>query len=65
MKTRKLTLTVEEAAELLGIGRGTAYQAVHSGQLPHFRIGKRIIIPLAALELILDKTVDVEGRVLD
>lgn len=29
----KLTLTVEEAAELLRIGRGSAYELVRSGRL--------------------------------
>ena len=47
------TLTVEEAAALLGIGRNSAYQAVASGQLPVIRIGRRLLVPRAALERLL------------
>ena len=38
----KLTLTVEEAAELLRIGRGSAYELVRSGRLRAIKIGRRI-----------------------
>jgi excisionase family DNA binding protein len=48
-KTR-LTLTVPEAAEKLGIGRNQGYQAAQSGQIPTIRIGKRVLVPIAALE---------------
>jgi excisionase family DNA binding protein len=47
------TLTVEEAASLLGIGRGTAYEAVQSGALPALRIGRRLVIPTAAIHRLL------------
>ena len=47
------TLTVEEAAAVLGIGRNSAYQAVASGQLPVIRIGRRLLVPRAALERLL------------
>src|SRR6478736_8768542 len=33
------TLTVEEAAALLGIGRNSAYQAIARGELPALRLG--------------------------
>ena len=36
-----LTLTVPEVAEVLDIGRNTAYEIVRSGALPSRRIGKR------------------------
>lgn len=55
---RKLTCTVSEAAELLGIGRGSAYEAARSGQLPVVRIGRRLLVPLSALEKILDRPVE-------
>ncbi len=47
------TLTIEEAAAVLGIGRNSAYQAVASGQLPVIRIGRRLLVPRAALERLL------------
>lgn len=38
-------LTVEQLAEILGIGQNAAYQLVHSGAIGHKRIGKNIRIP--------------------
>jgi excisionase family DNA binding protein len=40
-----LTLTVEQAAKLLGIGRSTAYELVHTGDIPSLRLGRRIVVP--------------------
>ena len=45
----RLVLTVVEAAELLKIGRSCAYEAVRNGQLPVIRLGRRILVPRAAL----------------
>jgi excisionase family DNA binding protein len=47
------TLTVAEAAKVLGIGRGSAYEAVKRGELPVVRLGKRLVVPRAALERLL------------
>ncbi len=51
------TLTVEEAARALGIGRNTAYEAVRQGTLPVVRIGKRYLVPRAALHAMLSGAV--------
>jgi excisionase family DNA binding protein len=53
MEEERLTLTVEEAAEVLGISRPTAYEAIQTGEIPHIRIGRRILIPRVALEKLL------------
>jgi excisionase family DNA binding protein len=47
------TLTIVEAANRLGIGRNQAYEAAASGQLPTIRIGKRILVPVVALNRML------------
>lgn len=49
----KLTISVEEAAQLLGIGRGTAYELARNGQLPTLKLGRRLLVPKAALEKML------------
>ncbi|MDD5094756.1 MAG: helix-turn-helix domain-containing protein [Dehalococcoidia bacterium] len=49
----RLTLTVEETAKLLGIGRNVAYEMVAQGKLPALRLGKRIVISRAGLERML------------
>ncbi|WP_433592546.1 helix-turn-helix domain-containing protein [Nocardia sp. CA-145437] len=36
--------TVDEVAELLGVSRGNAYQAVHDGVIPAKRVGRRWVI---------------------
>jgi excisionase family DNA binding protein len=54
-ETKSLTVTVDEAAELLGISRTLAYELVASGELPHLRLGRRrIVIPWKALEALVD-----------
>lgn len=50
---QRLTWTVEEAAARLGISRPTAYEAVKTGALPHIKIGRRILVPVSALEQML------------
>ncbi|TML41328.1 MAG: helix-turn-helix domain-containing protein [Actinobacteria bacterium] len=50
----RLTLTVAEAAELLGISRGLAYELAARGELPVLRLGRRIVIPRKALEALVE-----------
>lgn len=47
------TLTVEQAARLLGISRGLAYELAGDGTLPVIRLGRRIVCPRVALEKML------------
>jgi excisionase family DNA binding protein len=47
------TMTVEEAAKVLKIGRMQAYEAVKRGEVPHVRIGKRIIVLVEPLDRML------------
>jgi excisionase family DNA binding protein len=58
---RPMTYTVEEAAKLLRIGRNQAYDAVKSRELPTIKIGKRILVPRAALEKMLAKAGAIAG----
>ena len=51
--TKRLTMTIEQVAKKLGIGRNNAYEAAHCGQIPTIRIGKRFLVPIAALEATL------------
>ena len=52
-KGEEATFTVVEAAKLLRVGRNQAYQAVASGEIPVIKIGKRLLVPRAALERLL------------
>ena len=51
----KQTISIPEAAEVLGIGRSAAYEAARTGQIPTIKIGKRILVPVVALERLLDE----------
>ena len=51
---KRSTMSIEEAAETLGIGRTGAYQAARRGEIPVIRIGGRLLVPRAALEKMLD-----------
>ena len=55
MDSAKLTLTVKEAAKALGISRGLAYEMVKTGEIPSIRLGKRILVPQRALQLLLER----------
>ena len=49
----KLTLTVEETAKLLGIGRNLCYDRVKTGEIPAIKIGRRFLVPRSALNKLL------------
>ena len=45
-----LLIGVAEAAQILGISRGLAYQLVQEGRLPHVKLGRRVLVPRKAME---------------
>lgn len=47
------TMSVEEAAKLLSVGKMQCYSAVARGEIPHIRIGKRILVLRVPLERML------------
>jgi excisionase family DNA binding protein len=57
----KMALSVDEARSRLGLSRGLMYEAVRSGRIPSFRVGRRILIPVSALLRKLE-AVGVEGE---
>lgn len=46
----KLCISVPEAARLLGLGRNSVYEAVRRGEVPAVRVGRRLVVPIRALE---------------
>jgi len=55
MGDERLTLSVPEAAKLLGIGRNLCYDRVKTGEIPVIKIGRRLLIPKKALERLLEE----------
>lgn len=51
----RLTLTVSEAAQVLGISRALAYELVARGELPSLRLGRRLVVPRKALDTLLEE----------
>jgi excisionase family DNA binding protein len=43
------TISIDEAALMLGISRSAAYRAAKAGQLVTFRVGRRLLVPTAPL----------------
>ena len=54
MNANHLTLTVDQAASLLGISRGLAYELVARGELRSVRLGRRIVVPRRVVDELLD-----------
>lgn len=55
-----MTVSVEEAGRLMGIGRTTAYDLASRGEFPvsPIRVGRQLRVPIASLARILDLTVE-------
>ncbi len=58
-------MTVREAAEALGIGLNSAYEAIARGEIPHIRIGRSIRVPRTALEQLLVGAVEADRHAMD
>ncbi len=43
--TEKLTYSVPEISELLGVSTTKLYQLIRYNSIPHLKLGKRVVIP--------------------
>ena len=50
MTQNESVMTVPEAARILRVSKGTAYEYVQKGLIPHVRLAGRITIPRARFE---------------
>ena len=62
MDKESLTITVEEAAKLLKIGRALAYQMAREGKLPTLKFGRRLLVSRKALEKLLEQPEILAGK---
>lgn len=54
--TEKLTVSVDELAQMLGVSRPVAYQLAHQDGFPAIRVSdRRIVVPVDALKSWLEK----------
>ena len=47
------TITVEQAGQLLGVSRRSAYRAAAAGEIPTIRLGRRLLVPTQRLLALL------------
>jgi len=60
---QKQLLTVNEAAEVAGIGRSYAYQYIQAGLWPSVKLGKCIRVPYSGLmEWVQEKEIEAKER---
>lgn len=50
MTTQPLLISVQEAAKRVGLGKSKVYAMIDAGQFPHKRVGRRVLVPVKALE---------------
>ncbi|MPY93598.1 MAG: helix-turn-helix domain-containing protein [Acidimicrobiia bacterium] len=49
-----MTVSIDEAAAMLGISRAHAYELVRREELPRLRLGRRVVIPRKALDAFIE-----------
>jgi excisionase family DNA binding protein len=52
----QIALSVADAMKLVPLSRPSFYAAIHRGEIPHIRVGKRILIPRKSLERWAEET---------
>lgn len=57
----RLTRKPEETGPMLGIGRCGVYALIRSGELRHIKVGRKILIPLSAIDEFLNGSAS-EGK---
>lgn len=50
----RMTRTVEETLPILGVSRPTLYKLINDGQLRSIKVGRKILIPLSAIDEFLN-----------
>lgn len=51
-------LTVEEYAKLFRRGRSAAFEDIHSGRVRALRMGRRLLIPRAEIERLINEVLN-------
>lgn len=54
----RLLVSPEEGAEVIGVSRSRMYGLLASGEIPSLKIGKNRRIPLAEIELWIERTLE-------
>ena len=60
----RLAITIAEAAEQLGVSYQTLWRAIREGEFPGIKIRGRILVPIKAIELLME-SVTKSGQLVD
>lgn len=59
MDSNPKTLSVPDAGRIyFGLCRNSSYEAARRGEIPTLRIGRKLVVPVVALERMLDQAVN-------
>lgn len=50
-----ITITADEAAQMLGLSRCTVYECIRRGEIPAHRFGRRLVIVRDELDALLNE----------
>lgn len=56
--TDRMVLSIAEAANALGLSDDLVYEMTKRGELPCLQFGRRRVVPLKAIELVLDRALE-------
>ena len=63
-RPNRLAITIAEAAEQLGVSYQTLWRAIRDGEFPGIKIRGRILVPIKAIELLME-SVTHSGQLVD
>lgn len=61
-RLKKLTLSISETAEVLGVSRPVVYQLTHRADFPAFKIGSRTVVSASKLREWVERQADHSGE---
>jgi single-strand DNA-binding protein len=53
MQVRRMTYSVEEAADILGVSKSKVYDSIRNGELRSVQLGRRLVIPCDEIEALV------------
>lgn len=57
-----VAISVNEAAQLLGVSKPTVYQLIRRADFPAFKVGARTLVSLEGLRCWVDKQTQLDGE---
>lgn len=61
MEHEKLTASVSEVAQMLGVGTGLVYELVRTKKIPSIKLGNRILIPRNCVSEMVDNALKLQN----